>query len=212
MFAFHRLKYSKIPIWENKRRIALLRRFIDDVNRYYVMRVDARTYGDKLPPDQQESLSIQRTKVTQAVSEIHSLIRLANVEAVVIGVRDGSSIDVIANVTTLDRFQIQPILLIDLLNQAIGTYLSDQPNSWRRTLWPIFWMARIIEWIAQFPIWFLSVVSGIEQEKVARSLFGRIVSGFFNSFCALIAALGGLFYVLEFLGFKDTVLRWLKLK
>ena len=67
---------------------------------------------------------------------------------------------------------------------------------------------QIVGWIAEIPVRLLTRIFRLDQEKAVRSWYGRLVTGL----SALIAALAGLFYVLEFLGFKDAVLRWLKLK
>jgi hypothetical protein len=211
MLAFYRLKYSKVPIWENKRRIAVLRRFIDTFNTYHGMNRHAHSWGNQLSTDQLELLSTQRTSLTQAIPEVHSITRLANV-AMIAGHRYSGPVNILENAPNLDDLSIEPGLLIDQINQAIGTYLVDQSRSWVRTFSPIFWIARSIEWIAQFPAWFLSVIFGIEQGKVARSIPGRIATGLFGIICTLIGALAGLFYVLEWFGLKNAVFHRLGFK
>jgi hypothetical protein len=183
---FHRLKYNKIPIRENKRRIARLEHFIEDLNSFYVGKRNSQPWYGQMERHQVELLSIQRMGLTQAIPEIRSLTRLANISTVG-GHRYSGLVDLLENAVNLDELDIEPALLVDQLNYAIGVYRTDQPKSRRRTFWPFFWIARFFEWIAKLPVWFLSTIFSLEQEKVARSLFGRIVSGLF----ALIAAPGG---------------------
>jgi len=132
-------------------------------------------------------------------------------------------IDVIDQMWELEALAMSTREPMVVIEEALGEYERNQKSARGRSRNPFFWLAlaadlivetliQIIGWIAEIPVRLLSRIFCLDQEKVARSLFGRVVTGLFGAICALIAALAGLFYVLEFLGFKDAVLRWLKLK
>jgi hypothetical protein len=112
---------------------------------------------------------------------------------------------------------------LEELKSSARDSIKDQKRARERSRNPFFWLAwiaesivemfiQIVGWIAEIPVRLLSRIFRLDQEKVARSWFGRLVSGLFGGVCALIAAVAGLFYVLEFLGSKDVVLHRLGLK
>ena len=170
MFSFDRLGYSKIPIWENKRRIAILENFLDGIKAYYNVLFRPRHWAiSTLTPEEQELVSTLRTELTQGVPVIHSLMYLAKVHTMVTGGGYSSGIDMLENVARLDQLRIEPSLLVDQINQAIGTYRADQWKSWRLTFWPLFWLARLLEYIARLPVYIFSLIFGLDQEKAARS-------------------------------------------
>lgn len=117
-------------------------------------------------------------------------------------------VNILENAPNLDDLNIDPALLVDQLNHAIGVYRTDQPNSWGRTFWPVFWLARLIEWIAQVPVWFLSVIFGIQQEKVTRSLPGRLVASISNISLWIFALIQTL-AALGQLGWWHSLVRWI---
>jgi hypothetical protein len=142
MFSFDRLKYSKIPIWENQRRIALLENFIEGIKAYYNVLLKPRYWAaTELTDKEQEFLATVRTELSQGVPVIHSLMYLAKVHTTVVGGGYRGQIDMLENVTRLDQIRVEPGLLVDQINQAIGTYRADQLKNWRRT----FWFARLVE-------------------------------------------------------------------
>jgi hypothetical protein len=63
MFSFDRLKYSKIPIWENRRRIVLLENFRYLINGYYSELRKPRHWANILTPTEQQTLSDLRTGI-----------------------------------------------------------------------------------------------------------------------------------------------------
>jgi hypothetical protein len=172
---FQSLKYSKIPIWENRRRIARLERFIDDLNSFYTGTRNSRPWHGELEIERMRLLSTQRTNLTQAIPAVSSITQLASISTVG-GHPHTGFIDMLDNATNLDGLSFDPAILVDQLNQTIGVYRTDQTNAWFRTFWPVFWLARLIEWVAKLPVWLLSLTFGLEPEKIERSWFGRIVT------------------------------------
>jgi hypothetical protein len=204
---FHSLKYSKIPIWENKRRIKRLERFIEDLNSFYVGMRSTLPWMGQLENERVRWLSTQRTNLTQSVGEVSAIVRLAHI-SVVGGNQYLGMIDMLDNVTNLDELSIDPSHLADQINQAIGVYRTDQTNSRFRTFWPIFWLARLIEWIAKLPVWLLSLTFGLEAEKTERSWYGRTVTILWNVslwIFALIQTLGAM----GLLGWWTDLERWM---
>jgi hypothetical protein len=220
MFSFDRLKIDQIPLRENKRRVEYLTDYRDLLN-------DALGWNRTRSGD----LEQQRIVINQRRPLIGRMIRLAGINTRRSCARRGPTgysttmleVDVIEQMWELEALAMSTREPMVVIEEALGEYERDQKNARGRSRNPFFWLAlgadsivetliQIIGWIAEIPVRLLSRIFRLDQEKVARSLFGRIVTGLFSAICALIAALAGLFYVLEFLGFKDAVLRWLTLK
>jgi len=216
MFSFDRLKIDQIPLRENKRRIEYLTEFRDLLN-------DALGWNRTRSGDLEE----QRIVINKGKPVIGRMIRLAGINTRRSCARRGQTgysttmleVDVIEQMWDLEALAMSTREPMVVIEEALGEYERDQKNARCRSLNPFFWLAlgaesiveafiQIVGWIAEIPVRLLTRIFRLDQEKAVRSWYGRLVTGL----SALIAALAGLFYVLEFLGFKDAVLRWLKLK
>jgi hypothetical protein len=101
---------------------------------------------------------------------------------------------------------------MDLVEEAIGKYKMDQKNALQRTRSPLFWTTRFIEWIIQLPVWIVILIFSVEEGKVARSWYGRLLSGLFWGTCALLGALQALLYLLDQFGLEKPLLHRLVIR
>jgi hypothetical protein len=138
-----------------------------------------------LPPHPQDSV-IPRL-INQAMPAASRFIRLAGLSSIVSDSQreylsnrsKAAGID--AKLDLLDGFlwQETPGLqqqAIDLVDQAIGVYNDDQKKAFWRSLNPLFWILRIVEWIAGVPFWLISLL-GFSREKAEESKSGQLAKG-----------------------------------
>jgi hypothetical protein len=207
MFSFEQLKINQIPIWENRHRIDYLTSYRDLLN---------TGFGWSRTAWQSSDLEQRRTEINESKPLVHRMVTLAGIKTVRLCARSDvistMELDVIDELWSLERLFVSTREPITAIEEAIGEYKRDQKKARGRTWSPLFWAVRLIEWIIQFPVWLLSLILHVEEEKIARSWFGRVLSGVFWGICALMGALGGLSSFLDFLGFKDAVLHRLGLK
>lgn len=127
-------------------------------------------------------------------------------------------IDVLEQIFDLTRLGINSGKTVDVIDESIGVYQRDQRKARRRTWNPLFWLSwsvesivealiQIIGWIAEIPIRLISRIFRLDQERAFRAWYGRLITGI----CTFLGTLAALAKLVEFLGWKDTVLRWLKL-
>lgn len=214
MFSFDRLKIDQIPLGESKHRIEYLTEFRDSLNQFFGWVV----YGTTRP-DVEE----RRTDINKRKPLAHRMITLAGIETVRECARRNPptsstltvGLDVIDELWSLESLHLSLREPINVIEEAIGEYERDQKKARGRSRNPFFWAVWTFAWIAEFPPSIFSRVSGVDQDKAERSKPGQLATALVQAslwIFALIAALAGLFYLLEFLGFKDALLRCLKLK
>jgi hypothetical protein len=100
---FSQLNYDKIPIWENKRRIAKLEQFIHGINQYYGRLGIHAPYNIKT--------ELQRTALSQSVTKIYSIVQLGNAHPTEYGEDYRGRLNLIENVTRLDEKKNRPSLI-----------------------------------------------------------------------------------------------------
>jgi hypothetical protein len=180
---FERLQHAKIPIWENKQRLKYLTLFRDlilDVLQFSggaSPRVaTSPTTGQPLNQEQ------RRTEINERKPLAVQMIRLAGIKTErdcvtrLKGITSSAKFDVIEQLWDLESFGGSFRERTDVIEEAIGVYKHDQKKALFRTLNPFFWIVRLIEWIAQFPVWLFSSIFHVDQEKAARSIAGKIVT------------------------------------
>jgi hypothetical protein len=227
MFSFDRLKYEKIPIWENKRRIEYLTLFRDLVyDRNPAIGTQLRA---PLSPSTGQPLDSEqrRIEINERRSMAQRMIALAGIKTRRLCARRRGEpepppleVDVIDQLWDLETLGVSFRQPAETIEEAIGVYKHDQDKAQRRTRNPFFWAARILEWIAELPFGLISLF-GFNQQKAVDSKTGQAVRGIFQlgilgalllAFGWLVQLLSNSFDLLNNLGWKDTVLHWLKLK
>jgi hypothetical protein len=208
MFSFDQLKIHQIPVGENRNRIDYLTNYRDLLN---------TAFGWPVRTDWQLSdLEQRRTSINEGKPLVHRMITLAGIKTVRQCVRRNVSstikLDVVDELWSLEQLFVSTREPITAIEEAIGEYKRNQKKARWRTWSPLFWATRFIEWIIQFPVWLLSLIFSVEEHKVARSWYGRLLSGVFWGTCALVGAVQALSALLDHYGLEKPLLRWLGFK
>jgi len=195
--------YTKIFIWENKRRIERLLEFRSLVLTYfensrYDPFVDSRI-------EQSKALKV-RDRINLCLSEIHAIILSADIVPVIIyrappligGYQ--STIDLFENIFNLDRYQIGPNVVIDYVDRTIGKYRSNQTIAFLRMFNPFFYLGLLLAPISDL---LFEVIGefGYNRQKLESSIFGKLVKGL----PYLLAILATLLTILYYLDLLDPV-------
>jgi hypothetical protein len=116
-----------------------------------------------------------------------------------------SNIDLFLNIFNLAIFQLDPRLLTDAIEQALGKYDNEQKSAIIRTFNPFWWLFKLIKSIAYFPFWILQS-AGVNTTKFERSFFGKIIKLIFDLAVFIAAVLA----ILAAFGWQDTVINYIK--
>ena len=84
------------------------------------------------------------------------------------------NIDLIANVFLLGSYQIRSETVIDVLDQAIGTFQDELRRAWIRLFNPLFWIELMSVWVAGLPFRLLGF-AGFDAGRAEASILGRMV-------------------------------------
>jgi hypothetical protein len=130
-----RLKWNKIPIWENKQRIKELQFFRDiyllGLWGYTKMLISAAT-GKRFTAEE------CRSEINRRLPAVKEMVALADITAlrdwVTIRKDDAPSrVDVLEQLWYLEKLRISYRAPSDVVEEAIGKYQADQRQSWIRT-------------------------------------------------------------------------------
>ncbi len=204
--------YKRITIFENTRRIEKLIEFKENVLKYFSS-VTPTTLPMGILELQENQTSLElRSKINLAIDEIRSIVLNANglvsiqwTDAPAFGGKS-QFIDLFLNIFHYSRFSIQPSMLFDVIDRAIGMYLSDQKQAKVRTINPLFWCNEFISWLISLPFQFLTSI-GLNGERAEFSVAGKmmkIIAGFVIYLAAILQSL-------DIMGFKDAINQWRKI-
>ncbi len=193
--------YSDIPLWENKRRLKVLKQFRSLVAAYY----DHSNYSWMAEGRIEEDEAKQaRTDINLILHDVHKIIVYSGVPTIVqytpppvVGGHI-QNLDVIKNMFILHQFQIGKEAVTDILDRSIGIYQSDQSSCFRRTINPFWWIGKLITWIVSLPFKLLGTI-GFDQKKAEDSLIGKIIKGLLY----IITVFAALLEILDLLGLLD---------
>lgn len=85
-----------------------------------------------------------------------------------------SNLNLLDNIFNLQNYDIEPQIIIDFIDQAIGVYERDFTSSIIRTFNPLFWAGKVLEAIASVPFMVLGRL-GLPQQKIESSPLGVII-------------------------------------
>lgn len=202
--------YKKIPIWENRKRLKLLKEFRNLVITYFNnIKIDLFN-----PIENQQAIETRR-QINLLIDKVHFIVISAGILPVIyytpppaVGGLAGD-IDLIYNIFNLHRFQIKPQYLLDFIDRAIGVYENDKLNALLRTLNPLFWISLILDYIVSLPFKFIGKI-GFNQNKIESSIVGRLIKGalyLITVFAAFLTILEKLGYLKKFL---SLIQGWIK--
>jgi hypothetical protein len=209
MIFFDQAEFAKIPIWENKRRIKALTAFADlykDTLKSTAKPqiAESATARPIITPEQ------RRSELNRRKPAIMKTVALAGIRSFRATVKPNGApidIDIIDHLWELQTNLLSSILLVDVLEEAIGVYCDDQVKSWTRTLNPFFWLGRLIDWVADL-VFNVVALFGASPDQARASILGRLIIAVER----LILWLAAIVTVLEFLGFQTPIRHLLRLQ
>ena len=193
--------YRNITFWESLRRQERLNEFHEHVV----------TYFTALHECQAEQASQARISINLILKDVQAIVYAADVYPVIswtpprfVG---GPSIkvDVIENLFYLERYNLGPDNVIDLLLRAFGVYKSYQLRSFLRTINPFWWLWRIFNWFARLPFLLLGT-AGFNSTRAENSILGR----FFKLAFLLIPLIAAFLSILSHLDLLEEFLELVK--
>lgn len=170
-------RYNRMPIWANRsaqRDIAEFRNLLVE----YFNNGAASGFGEE---QENETARRTRKKINMMSRRVARWVdavggsEVAYSEPPMLGGRS-HRVDLIANVFNLSRLRLEPNILIDELEKAVGVYEDDALYALIRTFNPLFWLGRIIDSIASLPFTLLGRL-GFNQDKAEGSILGKIIKG-----------------------------------
>ena len=194
--------YTKILIWENKRRLNKLKTFRSLMIRYF----NNSRIGFGGGRVEESAAKEARREINRFRDEIHSIILNSGIDpsfswtppAAVGG--DETKIDLIEDIFELDQFDIGPNNVLACIDRTIEKYDSSRKSTFVRTLNPFFYLGRVLNTITDLPF-IVTGILGFNRQKIKASAVGRLVKGILYLSIIVAAA----FTILHLLGFVEPI-------
>lgn len=194
--------------WESQRRLVLLRQFRGLVIEYF----DNALHKFMAGPIENADAKEARHSLNKSIPDVARSLDLVGLSHTIyytpppaIGGYAGR-VDLLAMLFQLWQFQLQPALVVDLLDRAIGIYEPQTKRLYWQMFNPFFWLMWLLQKFLRIPFEIISV-AGFNAEKLERSLVGKttkVVMG-------LVVFLAALLRVLDYLGILPSLQRAIKL-
>ena len=195
-------------IWEHKKRVKTLDRFLGLVQTY-----TANLQDSSMLPDPIENEAARRAR-----EELNLILRSSKDYVHLVGVPVtihysppqltgglAGEVDVIGNFFVFPRLQLPWTVATDPVQQALGVYKLLETRAWIDTFNPLYWLYRIFQEMLRIPFLVLGSV-GYDIQKAQESFVGRVfvlvghAVGFAATFLTLFEKLGLLEWLKRTLG------------
>lgn len=195
--------YNKIAIWENNRRLKKLIEFRDYILTYFN---NSRVTWILEPRIEEAAAREARFNINLSMNEVHSIILQSGIKPILnwrqppaVG-SFSANIDLIDNIFNLHEFQIDPPLVLDVVERAIGIYQTNHKKARARACNPFFYVGLALDFISDLP--FLAIGKlGFNRQKAKTSAVGRLIKGILF----LIPIIAAFLTTLHHLGYLDPV-------
>ena len=190
--------YTKLLMWENKRRLNKLREFRPLMIRYF----NNSRVGLGGGRVEEDAAREARNKINLLREEIHSIILNSGIDPTFswtppAAVGDHAiEIDLIENILNLDQFHIGPSNLLAVIDRAIEKYDSNRKATFVRTFNPFFYLGWILDTISDLPFIVIGIL-GFNRQKIKTSAIGRLVKGILY-LTIIVAAVLTILHLLDF--------------
>ena len=198
--------YTRILIWENRRRLDRLREFRSLIIRYF----NNSQIGFGGGRVEESAAKEARREINRLRDEIHSLILNSGIDPVfswtppaAVG-GDETEIDLIEEIFDLDQFDIGANNVLGLIDSAIREYDSNRKSAFVRTLNPFFYLGRVLDAITDLPFIIIGIL-GFNREKIKASTIGRLVKGILY----LIIIVAAVLTILHLLNLVEPITQFL---
>lgn len=193
--------YTKITVWENKRRLKKLSEFRDLVLRYFNNSRVEWMVDERI---EEEEAQRARVEINRVMDEIHHIILYSGINPSLRYTPPPAlggyiqNVDLIQNVFHIHRFEILPNNVLDFIDRAIGIYESNHGRALARTFNPLFYLGIVFDWVAELPFVFIGRL-GFNREKAESSIVGRLTKGILYLFIVTASFLT----ILQLLGYLE---------
>ena len=185
-------------IWEHKRRVNTLERFLGLVRTY----TTNLQYNGMLPdPIENDAALRAREELNLILRHSKDYVHLTGVPVTIHYSPPQSTgglageVDVFGSFFQFPRLDLPWTVATDPAQQALGVYRSLKSRSWVDTLNPLYWLYRIFQEILRIPFLILGSM-GYDVEKAQKSIVGRVFTlvgqamGFALTFLTLVERFG----------------------
>lgn len=199
----HLRYYTKIPVWENKRRLSKLAEFRGRLSSYF-----NNSRADWMEEDRIEGETAQeaRVQLNRSMDEVHTIMLCAGINPRVTWTPPATvggyvqNVDLIQNIFNIQRFSICAKYVLDFIDRAIGVYEANRRKAFARTINPLFYVGLMLDWLGSVPFAIIGRI-GFDRDKAESSTIGRLVKGLLY----LITVLASALTALQLLGYLDVV-------
>lgn len=146
-----------------------------------------------------------RLKINRTIDETHKIMISSGTPPPALGgyVRQ---MDIVQNIFNLQGCDINPNLILDCIDRAIGIYERNHSDAFIRTINPFFYIGRLIELVTEPPFLVLAKL-GLDRRKTESSTLGRMVKGILY----LITVIAALLTILPLLDILEPVKEFIQL-
>lgn len=170
-------RYYKTTIFENRKRVKILRQFDEYVKEYF-SNIKRLMYGTEI--SESDKAKEARSKINLMLAKAYAYIIYSGSKTSIYYIPPAATggiarnIDLLHNIFNLHNFQLTNEQLMDIIERSIGIYENDKNKSIIRTINPFFWLDKVLTYIVRIPFKIIGKV-GFNQEKIESSIIGRIV-------------------------------------
>ena len=199
--------YTRILIWENRRRLHQLKEFRSLMIRYF----NNSRIGFGGGRVEESAAKEARHDLNRLRDEIHSIILNSEMDPSFSWTRptaaggDDTEIDLIENLFNLDQFDIGPNNVLGIVDKAIERYGANRKSAFIRTLNPFFYLGRALDTISALPFIVIGLF-GFNRQKIQTSGIGRAIKGTLY----LITVIAAILAILHLLGFLQPVSQYIR--
>jgi len=163
-------------LWEVRSRIDKIQNYQKLINEYFT-NIDYSEYSREIIDNEnsvriRHQLNLDSAEVHKYISTVTSPILTYYPPPAIGGFV--TDIDLVDNIFNLQKYDIEPQSLIDVLDKALGIYQSELTPSLIRIFNPFVWLGKLLEIVASVPFLLLGSV-GFDKKRLELSFVGKIV-------------------------------------
>ena len=203
--------YKDIPLWENTRRLKILKKFRNDVVSYFKNNRPCSDYDWATSQPRKEQDGRTRQQLNLKVFEVHWIIKAAGITPAMTEIPAPAvgghmlQINTILNLFDLD-INTRP-RAVDFIDMALGVYQSDQTAARRRTINPFWWLKRGFLWFVRIPFVLLGEM-GLDAARIEGNALGK----FFKVIISLLIPASALLTILYYMGWLAAAKELLRIE
>ncbi len=193
-------KYKRITIFQNTLRLMTLYEYRELIIKYF--NNSRPTYNEGR--NENDEAKNSRMKINLLSDEVYQIVNASEISSSVIWspppIIGGyiKNIDLINNIFYLDKYDLDPNTLLDIIDRSIGKYHRNKIPSIIRLFNPFFYISEIFIYIMELPFLFLAGF-GFRREYLENSLIGKLT----KLLVFLITLSASFLTVLDLLGYLD---------